>query len=79
MFQRDEYVYERADIFTVDLEGATSRVTDDGFDHGAPIWAADGSIVALREQSLNQIIAAEADIRIAHRPLPLSRRRAARR
>ena len=58
MFQRDEYVYERADIFTVDLEGTTSRVTDDGFDHGAPIWAADGSIVAIREQSLNQILAA---------------------
>jgi dipeptidyl aminopeptidase/acylaminoacyl peptidase len=59
MTQRDEYVYERADIFTVDLEGRTSRVTDDGYDHGAPIWAADGSIVALREQSLNQILAAK--------------------
>ena len=59
MFERDEYVYERADIFTVELEGAVRRVTDDGFDHGAPIWAADGSIVALREQSLNQILAAK--------------------
>ena len=59
MFQRDEYVYERSDIFTVELEGAVRRVTDDGFDHSAPIWAADGSIVALREQSLNQILAAK--------------------
>ena len=58
MFERDEYVYERADIFTVELEGAVRRVTDDGFDHGAAIWAADGSIVAVREQSLNQILAA---------------------
>jgi len=57
--QRDEHVYERADIFTVDLDGRTTRVTDDGFDHGAPIWAADGSIVALRKQSLNQILAAK--------------------
>ncbi|MGD9903500.1 MAG: prolyl oligopeptidase family serine peptidase [Vicinamibacterales bacterium] len=56
--QRDEYVYERADLFTVDLDARTTRLTDDGFDHGAPIWAADGSIVALREQSLNQILAA---------------------
>lgn len=59
MAQRDEHVYEHADIFTVDLEGRTTRVTDDGFDHGAPIWTADGSIVALREQSLNQILAAK--------------------
>ena len=59
MFQRDEYVYERSDIFTVDLDGQTTRVTDDGFDHSAPIWAADGSIVAVREQSLNQILAAK--------------------
>ncbi len=58
MFERDEYVYERADIFTVELEGAVRRVTDDGFDHSAAIWAADGSIVAVREQSLNQILAA---------------------
>ena len=57
-FERDEYVYERADIFTVELEGPVRRVTDDGFDHSAAVWAADGSIVAVREQSLNQIIAA---------------------
>ena len=58
-FERDEHVYERADIFTVDLDGQLKRVTDDGFDHAAPIWAADGSIVALREQSLNQILTAK--------------------
>ena len=59
LFERDEHVYERADIFTVDLDGPLKRVTDDGFDHSAPIWAADGSIVALREQSLNQVLAAK--------------------
>jgi dipeptidyl aminopeptidase/acylaminoacyl peptidase len=57
MTDRDEHVYERADIFTVDLDGRTTRITNDGNDHGAPIWAADGSIVALREQSLSDIIA----------------------
>ena len=41
------------------LDGGVQRITDDGYDHGAPIWAADGSIVALREQSLNQILAAK--------------------
>lgn len=59
MFERDEHIYERADIFTVDLDARVQRVTDDGFDHGEPIWATDGSIVALREQSLNQILAAK--------------------
>jgi dipeptidyl aminopeptidase/acylaminoacyl peptidase len=57
--ERDEHIYDRADIFTVDLEGTLARVTDDGFDHASPIWAADGSIVALREQSLTQILAAK--------------------
>ncbi len=75
MFQRDEYIYERSDLFTVELEGPVRRVTDDGFDHSAPIWAADGSIVALREQSLNQILAAKQTVRVADGPLPLSRRR----
>ncbi|MDH4064874.1 MAG: S9 family peptidase, partial [Acidobacteriota bacterium] len=58
--QRDEYSYDRADLFTVTLTGNTTRVTDDGFDHGAPAWTSDGqALVALREQSLNQILAAK--------------------
>ncbi|HUU34614.1 MAG TPA: S9 family peptidase, partial [Vicinamibacterales bacterium] len=59
MFQRDEYTYERADIFTVDLDGRTTRVTDDGFDHDSAFFAADGSILAIRQQSLNQVLAAK--------------------
>lgn len=54
---RDEHVYERADIFTVDLDGAVTRVTSDGNDHESPAWAADGSILALRQQSLNDVLA----------------------
>jgi dipeptidyl aminopeptidase/acylaminoacyl peptidase len=57
--QRDEHTYERADIFTVDLSGTVARLTDDGYDHGSPVWAPDGSIVAVREQSLNQVIASK--------------------
>jgi dipeptidyl aminopeptidase/acylaminoacyl peptidase len=56
--QRDEHTYERADLFTVDLAGAVKRITDDGYDHGTPAWTANGeAIVAIREQSLNQILA----------------------
>ena len=73
-FERDEHVYERADIFTVDLDGQLNRVTDDGFDHSAPIWAADGSIVAQREQSLNQILAAKQAFGSPVDLLPLSGR-----
>lgn len=57
MGDRDEHVYERADIFTVDLDAHVTRVTNDGNDHESPIWAADGSIVALRQQSLTDVIA----------------------
>ena len=57
--QRDEHSYERSDLFTVDLAGASKRVTDDGFDHGSPAWAASGdALIAEREQSLSQILAA---------------------
>jgi dipeptidyl aminopeptidase/acylaminoacyl peptidase len=60
MHQRDEYSYDRADLFTVSLAGALTRITDDGFDHGAPVWTAQGdAIVAIREQSLNQVLAAK--------------------
>ena len=58
--QRDEYSYDRADLFTVTLAGALARVTDDGFDHGAPAWTGKGdALVAIREQSLNQVLAAK--------------------
>jgi len=59
--QRDEYTYERNDLFVVDLSGIVRRYTDDGYDHSAPAWSPDGtSLVVRREQSLGALIAAKA-------------------
>jgi dipeptidyl aminopeptidase/acylaminoacyl peptidase len=56
--QRDEYSYDRADLFTISLSGSLTRLTDDGYDHASPTWSASGDAVfALREQSLNQVLA----------------------
>jgi dipeptidyl aminopeptidase/acylaminoacyl peptidase len=58
--QRDEYVYPRADLFTVTIDGALTRLTDDGFNHAAPDWSPDGtSIVVERQQGLSTVIAAK--------------------
>jgi len=57
--QRDEYSYERADLFTVDLNGAVKQLTDDGFEYDSPTWLVDGkSLVFRRRQGLNQVIQA---------------------
>lgn len=59
LHQRDEYTYERSDLFVVDLEGKIKRYTDDGYDHSAPAWSPDGrSLVVRREQGLSAVIAA---------------------
>ena len=59
LHQRDEYTYERSDLFVVDLEGKTRRYTNDGYDHSAPAWAPDArSLVVRREQGLSAVIAA---------------------
>ena len=59
LHQRDEYMYERSDLFVVDLDGKLKRYTDDGYDHSAPAWTPDGrSLVVRREQGLSAIIAA---------------------
>ena len=58
--QRDEYSYERADLWVVDAEGKIQRLTDDGFEYDSPAWSADGkSLVFRRRQSLGQIIQAK--------------------
>ena len=41
-FQRDEYTYPRADLWTVTLDGKTTRLTNDGYDHDSPAWSPDG-------------------------------------
>jgi dipeptidyl aminopeptidase/acylaminoacyl peptidase len=59
-YQRDEYTYERADLWTVTLDGEIKRLSDDGYNHSAPAWSPDGrSLVFLRQQSLNQVIASK--------------------
>ena len=61
LHQRDEYTYERSDLFVVALDGSARRLTDDGYDHSAPAWSPDGkAIVVRRELGLNGVIAAKA-------------------
>jgi dipeptidyl aminopeptidase/acylaminoacyl peptidase len=57
--QRDEYSYERADLWTVDLQGQIVRLSDDGFEYNSPAWSPDGKHLAfLRSQGLNLILQA---------------------
>jgi len=59
-FQRDEYTYARADLWTVTLDGAIKRLTNDGYDHNSPAWSPDGkSLVARRELGLSAVIASK--------------------
>lgn len=59
-FQRDEYVYPRADLWTVALDGKTTRLSNDGYDHDSPAWSPDGRTIAVRrEQGLSAVIAAK--------------------
>ncbi len=55
--QRDEYSYERADLWVTDLDGKVTRLTDDGYEYDSPAWSPDGKDLAFRRrQSLNQVI-----------------------
>src|SRR5205807_1469445 len=60
--QRDEYSYERADLWIVDLQGDLQgqirRLTDDAFEYDSPAWSPDGKdVIFRRRQGLSQIIA----------------------
>ena len=58
--QRDEYQYERADLWIVTLAGETKRLTDDGYDHSGAEWSRDGrTIFFRRQQGLSQVIQAK--------------------
>ncbi|HEX9755633.1 MAG TPA: hypothetical protein VGA42_07980, partial [Gemmatimonadales bacterium] len=60
--QRDEYSYERADLWTVTVDGSVTRLTNDGYDHGSPAWSPDGRwLVVQRELGLTQVIASRQD------------------
>lgn len=57
--QRDEYLYESADLWIVTIDGQTKRLTDDGYDHSASTWSPDGRFVLFRrQQGLSQVIQA---------------------
>lgn len=59
-FQRDEYTYARADLWTVTLDGTVKRLTNDRYDHNSPAWSPDGkSLVARRELGLSAVIASK--------------------
>jgi dipeptidyl aminopeptidase/acylaminoacyl peptidase len=58
-YQRDEYTYSRADLWTVAIDGTTARLTNDGYDHNSPAWSPDGKTIAVRrELGLTAVIAA---------------------
>jgi dipeptidyl aminopeptidase/acylaminoacyl peptidase len=60
--QRDEYTYERADLWIVDLDGKIVRLTDDGYHHSAPVWSPDGQFLAFRRmKGLDLVIEAKQD------------------
>ena len=55
--QRDEHSYERSDLWTVDLDGAVTRLTDDEYSYSSPAWSADGRrILARGNEGLDVII-----------------------
>ncbi len=55
--QRDEHTYERSDLWTVDLQGRVTRLTDDEYDYGSPAWSPDGrSLVVQGNIGLDVVI-----------------------
>jgi dipeptidyl aminopeptidase/acylaminoacyl peptidase len=59
LHQRDEYTYERADVFDVGLDGTTHRLTDDGYDYSNPAWSPDGRFIVVQGSAgLDMVLAA---------------------
>jgi dipeptidyl aminopeptidase/acylaminoacyl peptidase len=55
--QRDEYLYDRADLWTITTAGQTKRLTDDGYEHETPAWSPDGRwLVFRRSLGLSKVI-----------------------
>jgi dipeptidyl aminopeptidase/acylaminoacyl peptidase len=55
--QRDEWTYERSDLWLVPFEGDAKRLTDDGYHHEVPAFSPDGRTLAFRrEQGLSEVI-----------------------
>jgi dipeptidyl aminopeptidase/acylaminoacyl peptidase len=55
--QRDEYTYQRADLWIVDTAARIRRLTDDGYDHDSPTWSPDGKTLAFRRaKGLSMVI-----------------------
>ena len=57
--QRDEHNYGRSDLWVVDLDGETTRLTDDRYASSQPTWSPDGQFLVFRRQAgLNLVIEA---------------------
>lgn len=57
--QRDEWSYERADLWRVGLDGGTRRLSDDGHHHDTPVFSPDGKTLVFRRRlGLSAVIAA---------------------
>ena len=46
--QRDEHSYERADVWTVTVDGQLTRLTNDEFNYSSPAWSPDGTSLVVR-------------------------------
>ncbi len=57
MHERDEHTYERADVWTVDVSGNVTRLTDDGYHYSSPSWSPDSRAIVVRGyRGLDQVI-----------------------
>ena len=57
--QRNEHNYGRGDLWVTDLDGSTTRLTDDRYVSSQPTWSPDGQFLVFRRQAgLNLVIEA---------------------